>query len=77
MLNLLVCDDESAGNSQFIIIYNLTSSQRYILVVTTYFWHTFGCYVITIQGPSEVPMSLRTSTTTTTSTTTSTTRSGE
>ena len=61
--NLLVCDDDSGGSAQFLINYDLSSAQIYILVVTTYAPLATGSYAILATGPGYVTMTAFTPTT--------------
>lgn len=50
--NLLTCNDDSAGDGQFLISRSLQYSSTYILVVTTYLDDDIGNYSIGAQGPA-------------------------
>ena len=52
--NLLIFDDDSAGNSQFKIQYNLDVNLKYILIVTTYAKNELGTFSMRIRGPEAV-----------------------
>lgn len=54
--NLLVADDDSAGNRQFRLIYTLEPGKRYILVLTTYSENTIGAFSIKVTGPAHVSL---------------------
>lgn len=51
-LNLITQDDDSAGNLQFLMQSSLQSTNRYILVVTTYSVRMTASYSVTVTGPS-------------------------
>ena len=53
-LNLLVVDDDSAGNSQFQMQYFLEATGKYMLVVTTYAKNELGTFSIRVRGPGTV-----------------------
>ncbi|UJR19005.1 hypothetical protein I4U23_022135 [Adineta vaga] len=52
--NLIIADDESGGNSQFMFIIMLNSLLNYTLVVTTYEQNIIGSFTIVIVGAGVV-----------------------
>jgi hypothetical protein len=53
-LNLIQFDDDSGGNSQFLLNVSLQSNETYILVATTYYPSIIGDYTLTVFGQSVV-----------------------
>ena len=56
--NLLICNDNSGDDQQFLIIGDLQSNMTYILVVTTYEYLTIGNYSMISIGPSLISIYL-------------------
>jgi len=54
--NLMICNDDDAGSSQFLINQYLNSYTTYILVVTTYSTRTLGSFTVQATGPASVGM---------------------
>jgi hypothetical protein len=54
--NLIMSDDEGAGDNQFQIRVNLEYGQTYVLVVTTYRNNVTGSFSIGAVGPASVGM---------------------
>ena len=52
--NLLASNDDSGGNSQFLIEYQLESNKKYILIKTTYAPNITTRFSITTSGPGRV-----------------------
>lgn len=52
--NLIVSDDDSGGNRQFLLNVVLTQGESYILVVTTYSTNVFGDFTVHSLGPATV-----------------------
>lgn len=52
--NIVVQDDDSAGNNQFKLVATLRSDLTYILVFTTYQQSTTGTFEIVASGPDNV-----------------------
>ena len=65
--NLVVCDDDSAGDQQFSINAALDNGLVYYLVVTTFKPSTIGGYVVLATGPATVYMTSSTPSTTSSS----------
>ena len=56
--NLIVSDDDSAGNGQFRIATSLTNGQRYVLLVTTHSPNTTGSFSVDVTGPALISLTL-------------------
>lgn len=56
--NKIIKDDGSGDNDQFKISTYLCSTEKYVLVVTTYHPHTVGNFLIIANGPALVNISL-------------------
>ena len=56
LTNLIVCDDDSAGDLQFLIRCGFQSNRKYILVVTTSTTDSTGSYSIVVTGAASVNM---------------------
>ena len=54
--NLVTCDDDSGGASQFLFNATLYYAQTYTLVVTTYSPRIVGAYWVIATGPDTVYM---------------------
>ncbi|CAF1552686.1 unnamed protein product, partial [Adineta ricciae] len=52
--NLIVQNDDDAGNHQFKLRYLFQSAETYILVVTTYYINTTGSFTLTATGEGSV-----------------------
>ncbi|CAF1246345.1 unnamed protein product [Adineta ricciae] len=55
--NLILFDDDSGGNKQFILIAHLQKATKYILFITTYLENKIGAFTITASGPAIVTFS--------------------
>ena len=54
--NLVTCDDDSGGGTQFLFNATLYYGQTYILVVTTFNPRVIGAYSVIAMGPGTVYM---------------------
>ena len=71
--NLMLHDDDSGGNQQFLLTANLSSGTSYSLIVTTSEANVTGDFWIRASGPSSINLIAFVPTTTTTVTTTTAT----
>lgn len=61
--NLIISDDDGAGNGQFLITTSLANGQTYVLLVTTYAPNTIGNFSVDITGPESISLTSFTPTT--------------
>ena len=57
-INLMMSDDDSAGERQFALRANLQANITYIVIVTTYNFQEIGSFSLQISGPGAARLSV-------------------
>ena len=52
--NVITEDDDSSGNTQFLLNYTLDAGQKYYVIVTTYSPGVNGIFTLIVRGPTSV-----------------------